>query len=113
MTETASYDLRDSHSHGLADLRREVRQRYHCDGSREYVPDGAHSPFTESLLRKAGGGTAADIVGGKGEGYHEQAHAAACKHIVAAVLDLELADDETDKKHTYQICDYNDKSLGL
>ena len=113
MAETSSYDFRDGHGHGLADLRREVRQRDHGNGSREHIPDRAHSPFAESLLGKAGGGTASDIVGGKGEGYHEQAHAAACKHIVAAVFDLELADDETDKKHTDQICDYNDKSLGL
>ena len=113
LAKAAADDLGDGDSHSLADLGCEVRQGDHCDGGRQNVPAGAHAPVAEGLGGQAGGGAAANVIGGQGECDHEQAHAAACDHVVLAVLDLLLGNIEANAHHDCHVANNNKNRCSL
>lgn len=113
LAEPTAHYLGDGHGHGFADLRCKIGQRNHGDGRRQDVPNSADAPVAEGLLGQARGAAAADIVGGQGECYHEQAHAAAGHHVVLGILDLDLADNGAHNQHAHQISNNNNQGQDL
>ncbi len=55
----------------------------------------------------------ADVVGGQGEGHHEQAHPTTGNHVVLGVLDLQLANDKADDQHAHEVCPHDNEGQNL
>ena len=109
LAEPTADDLRNGHSHSLADLGRKVCQRDHGDGRRQNIPDGAHAPVAKGLLCQASGRAAADVVGRQRERDHKQAHSASGHQIVLTVFDVQLADHKADDQHAHQVSDHDNQ----